>query len=80
MRGLELALGLATDAEVEVSDSGGATWSATPNSPLPGRPDHAVHVRVIAGAGSDADARRIGLLVAAIKPAYVTHTVEVIAR
>lgn len=80
VKGIRFAVELATNASVEITDTGGASWSTTPNSPLPGGPDFGVHVRVVTDDPDSVDARRIGALVAAIKPAHVVHTVEVVGR
>lgn len=80
VKGIRFAVELATNAAVEITDTGGASWSATPNSPLPGGPDFGVHVRVVADDPDSVDERRIHTLVAAIKPAHVVHTVEVVGR
>jgi phage tail-like protein len=76
--GLRAMVELATDAEVGVTDSGGVSWSRQPNGPLPGREEASVVVRVMAHPGLPADLKAIDNLVAAAKPAHVTHLVEVI--
>jgi phage tail-like protein len=80
VRGIALAVELATNGTVEITDTGGATWSSTPNAPLPGGPDAGVHVRVVVDDPAAVDTRRIGQLVEAVKPAHVVHTVEVVGR
>lgn len=62
--------------EAEVLDSGGSTWSATPNGPLPGTPRPAVLVRVRA-AGA-VPLRRIEAVVERERPAHVDFRVEVL--
>jgi phage tail-like protein len=68
-----------TDGEVEVRESGGASWSATSGGALPGAPARSLHVRVTVRKASDVDAPRLDALVAAAKPAHLGHTVEVVA-
>jgi phage tail-like protein len=75
--GLRALVELVTEAEVEVTDSGGVVWSQQPNTPPPGRDEVAVDVRVQAAPGAALDLRAIDELVAAAKPAHVAHRVEV---
>lgn len=64
---------LVTDRSVEVSDSGGATWSASPGSPLPGEAVPWVAVRVEGGVEDPEGLRR---LVRDVVPAHVPVTLE----
>ncbi|MDH6113648.1 phage tail-like protein [Kitasatospora sp. MAP12-15] len=64
------------DVEAEVIDSGGSSWSATPNGPLPGTPRPAVLVRVRTADRSAASLRRIEALVERERPAHVDFRVE----
>ena len=75
---VRLALGPAA-ASIEVLESGGARWSAAPGAALPGSPEASVVVRVYAARPAEIDVRRIDRIVAAAKPAHVSHTVEVMA-
>lgn len=75
--GLRANLEVLTGGRVEIADSGGVSWSADPDAPLPGKdsPRLAVRVRV-----ADPDALPGDLVdaaVAAAKPAHVVHRVEV---
>jgi len=72
------AVALATGGAVEVLESGGARWSATPGAALPGSAEASVHVRVTVEDPSRVDVRRVAKLVGAIKPAHIAHTVEVV--
>ena len=80
-RGLELALGILTDGTVEVTDSGGVTCSATPDTaPPPAAPAEVrVRVRVRVADPGGVDETRLRAAVASAVPAHVQATVEVIA-
>jgi tail protein P2 I len=90
--GMKELVELVTGGEVEIEDSGGVTWSQAPNTPPPGRsaepgrpgqpeqPEPRVVVRVALEPGSGFDAKAIGELIAAAKPAHVAHAVEVNRR
>jgi phage tail-like protein len=78
--GLRALLELITDAEVEVTDSGGVVWSQAPNTPPPGRDEPLVEIRVSAAPGHPLDLKAIDQLVAAAKPAHVAHRVEEVAE
>jgi phage tail-like protein len=75
--GLRALVELVTGSEVEVSDSGGVTWSQVPNTPPPGQAEASVQVRIAAAAGRQLDLKAVDELVAAAKPAHVAHRVEV---
>lgn len=76
-----IRLFLAIDpARIEIEDSGGVAWSATPNGTPPGGGPPTVTVRLRAdGDGDDEDdvRDRLDRLVAAMVPAHVGHEVEV---
>ncbi|MFS0702688.1 phage tail protein [Cellulomonas sp. 179-A 4D5 NHS] len=78
---LALGLGLSDDAgargDVEVVDSGGTRWSASPGAALPGTPELALTVRVRVPDPTTVDIRRLDRVVSAVKPAHVPHTVVV---
>lgn len=63
---------------VEVEDSGGTVWSASPGTALPGSPRPALHVRVHTRDAEDVDEHRLDAVIRSVKPAHVPHTVEVI--
>ncbi|GAA1847285.1 phage tail protein [Agromyces salentinus] len=65
------------DAAVEISESGGTSWSTTAHGPLPGSADGAVRVRVT-GAGGDPEAERRRLERAArrVVPAHIRIEIE----
>lgn len=62
---------------VEVEDSGGVAWSATPDGAIPGAAVPAVRVRVSAGEDVEVDVGRLEHLVRATVPAHVAPVVEV---
>jgi hypothetical protein len=72
-----MQLRLLTAGDVEVTDSGGASWSKTPGSKPPGDGSYSVRVRVKPPKKETIDAARLNALVAAAKPAHVAHTVEI---
>ncbi|KAA2258798.1 phage tail protein [Solihabitans fulvus] len=74
--GLREHLELLTGGRVEVSDSGGVSWSTTPGGALPGEDVPRLAVRVT---GADPGvAGLVDAMVAASKPAHVMHRVEVV--
>jgi len=74
MHGLRLQLELASGRLVELVDSGGVSWSSTPNAELSGPTEPALEVRVVADA---ADTPALDALIRAAKPAHVKHRLEV---
>lgn len=71
---------LATGGSVVVLDSGGVGWSVTPGAELPGTPRRQLAVRVAVDDPAAVDRRKVEALVAAAKPAHVSHQVEVVGR
>ena len=59
-----------------VVEGGGAAWSITPGSDLPGTPDSEIVVQLEAPAGG-VDVARLDRLVRANKPAHLAHRIEV---
>jgi phage tail-like protein len=78
--GIRAAVELATGGTVEIVETGGARWSASPGAELPGTPEAGMHVQVTVEDPTRVDVRRVNKLVASIKPAHVAHTVEVVGR
>jgi phage tail-like protein len=76
--GLAMHVRLLTGGEVEIEESGGSSWSATSGGAVPGTPDFHITVRVKPPAKVKIDTTRLEALVAAAKPAHVTHAVEVV--
>ena len=75
--GLSMHVRLLTAGEVEIADSGGSVWSTTPGTAAPGDGSYSVTVKVKPPKKGGVDQARIDALVAAAKPAHVTHHVEV---
>ncbi|GHC56042.1 phage tail protein [Streptomyces flavofungini] len=78
-RGLSEAVRLAFGAEPEITESGGATWSARPRGPVPGAPRPHLHVTLRLPDPTPADTHRLDTLVAAARPAHMPYTVTVTA-
>lgn len=74
--GLRTYLEAATDARVEVVDSGGVATSSLPDCALPGDDQPHVLVRVYASSPDAVDLLAVEKLVAEAKPAHVAHRVE----
>lgn len=76
--GLAGEVGLATGVIPEIEETGGCAWSASAGAALPGRlvPELVVRLRVADPAAVDAGL--VERIVAAAKPAHVTHRVEVV--
>ncbi|MFJ3710158.1 phage tail protein [Streptomyces sp. NBC_01387] len=77
--GLAEAVWLAFGVEPEITESGGAAWSARPRGPFPGESRPRLHVAVRLSAPTDADVYRLDNLVAAARPAHMPYTVQVTA-
>jgi phage tail-like protein len=75
--GLTMHLRLLTAGDVEVSDSGGATWSKAPGSTPPGDGSFSVKIRVKPPKKETVDGTRLEATVAAAKPAHIAHTIEI---
>jgi len=73
--GLTMHVRLLGAADVEVQDSGGATWSKDPGSKAPGDPSRSVTVTVTPPKKGQLDRGKIEALVASAKPAHVGHRV-----
>jgi len=74
-RGVAEAVRLVVDGDVEVTDSGGAAWSAAPGGDLPGDPVPALRVHV--RAHGPVDRRRVERVVAAVTAAHVPFTLDI---
>lgn len=79
-RGLVAYMELLTGGEVEIEESGGAAWSSVPGEPPPGRAEAELVVKVRAADGPAVQAARLDALVAANKPAHVSHRLELTQR
>ncbi|WP_344072247.1 phage tail protein [Streptomyces crystallinus] len=78
-RGLSEAVRLAFGVAPDITESGGANWSARPLGPFPGTPRPRLHVAVRLPHPTPADTHRLDTLVAAARPAHMPYTVEVTA-
>jgi phage tail-like protein len=76
--GLAALVALYTGVEPEVVDSGGAAWSPVPGGALPGSPEYQVTIRLRMPKGSQLDRGLLERIVAAGKPAHVTHEIQVL--
>ena len=74
-RGIAEAVRLVVEGEVEVSDSGGTSWSAAPAGALPGATTPAVVVRV--SPDSSVDRRRVERVIASVVAAHVPFILEI---
>jgi phage tail-like protein len=68
-----------TGGEVEISDSGGSTYSTTGGGQLPGSAGFTCVVRVRVPDPKSVNLQRLSALVAAAKPAHIAHEIEVVA-
>ncbi|MGH9070022.1 MAG: phage tail protein, partial [Acidimicrobiales bacterium] len=78
-KGIEELVALYAGVRPEVTDSGGVITSIAPGLDMPGDIAPWVKVRLVVSDPVSVDARRVGALVAAVKPAHVRHLVEVVA-
>jgi phage tail-like protein len=80
VKGLKAQVETLTGGTAEISDTGGITTSTTAGAALPGSPNFALMVRVAVDDPSTINVTRLDALVAAAKPAHVTHKVQVVKR
>lgn len=73
--GLSMHVRLLGAGDVEVKDSGGATWSKRPGSKPPGDASYSLTVKVTQPKKGKLDPAKIDALVASAKPAHVAHKV-----
>ncbi|MEU3612810.1 phage tail protein [Streptomyces sp. NPDC006872] len=78
-RGLSEAVRLAFGVTPDISESGGASWTARPLGPFPGAPRPHLHVTLRLPDPHPADTHRLDALVAAARPAHMPYTVKVTA-
>jgi phage tail-like protein len=79
-RGLKAQVETLTGGTAEIIDTGGVSTSTTAGEALPGSPNFALMVRVGVDDPSTINTARLDALVAAAKPAHVTHNVQVVKR
>jgi phage tail-like protein len=77
--GLRANLEVLTGGQVQVRDSGGVAWSASPGAELPGEDSPRLAVRVTVSDPTTVPVDAVEAVVAAAKPAHVVHRVEVSA-
>ena len=75
--GLAMHIRLLGAGDVEVKDSGGATWSRKPGSKAPGDASYSLTIKVTPPKKGKLDQSKIDALVRSAKPAHVAHTVTV---
>lgn len=78
VQGLRDAIRAYLDLEVDISEPGGAHWSSTSGTPLPGTRGGELVVRVPVTDPASFDVRRLDAVVAAVVPAHVRFRVEVV--
>jgi phage tail-like protein len=79
LAGLRRHIELVSGGRVEVVDTGGVTWSATPADPggAAGSAGPSVTIRVRVADPAEVNVRALDALISAIKPAHVMHRLEV---
>ncbi|KOG34859.1 MULTISPECIES: phage tail protein [Streptomyces] len=78
-QGLAAAVRLAFGVPAEITESGGADWSAAPLGPFPGTPVAGLHVVLRVADPASVDPHRLRAVVAAARPAHLPFTVSVTA-
>jgi phage tail-like protein len=78
VKGVADHVALYTGAPPEIAESGGSAWSSTPGGVPPGRPVPELLVRVRLTPQDDIDESHLDAIVAAAKPAHISHRVEVV--
>jgi phage tail-like protein len=77
-RGVSEVIRLAFGVVPEITESGGASWSARPRGPFPGDPVPGLTVRMRVPDPAVIDRDRLESLVAAVRPAHIPCVVEII--
>lgn len=80
VQGLVAQLALYVEGEVEVEESGGASWSPTPGGPVPGSAEPSLRVRLRVADPAAVNTNRVDAVIAGAKPAHVPHEIEVLSR
>ena len=76
-RGIELALEAALGVDVQVLETGAASWSSDPAADLPGEHRPAIVVIVTSTDEEPIETVRVEALVSQLKPAHVLHRVQI---
>jgi phage tail-like protein len=79
-RGLKAHVEVFTGGTAEIVDTGGLATSISAGAPFPGSPNFAVLVRVQVDDPTAINMVRLEALVAAAKPAHLTHRIQVVKR
>ena len=79
-KGLAAHVELFSGGTVEIEEPGATSWSVTTGSKQPGSAGFNIVVRVRVDDPANVDQPRLNALVAAAKPAHLTHQVEVLAK
>ncbi|MFI6978901.1 phage tail protein [Embleya sp. NPDC050154] len=77
-RGLTERLWLCCGVHADITDGGGATWSAEPNSALPAAPTGELLVRVRPARTPDVDEARVHDVVRASCPVHLIYRIEIL--
>jgi phage tail-like protein len=80
VKGLKAQVETLTGGTAEIIDTGGVATATKAGEALPGSPNFALMVRVSVDDPSSINTTRLDALVAAAKPAHVTHKVQVVKR
>src|SRR4051812_39435135 len=79
IKGLRANLEVLSGGTVEITDSGGVSWSARPMGDLPGQDSPRLAVRVsLPEEPTERTTKALEAIVATAKPAHVVHRVEVV--
>jgi hypothetical protein len=80
VKGLKAQVETLTGGTAEIIDTGGVATATKAGEALPGSPNFALMVRVAVDDPSAINATRLDALVAAAKPAHVTHKVVLVKQ
>ncbi len=78
IEGLRAQLALATDGEVEVTETGGTVWALTPSENDDDTAPY-LHIRVVTDDPEGIRPAALEELVEAVKPAHLPHSIEVVS-
>jgi phage tail-like protein len=76
--GLRRHLAVVVDGEVEITESGGTSWSPRPIPEPPDDVEHWVHVVVRPNPGRPISEDAVAAVIRAAKPVHVAHSLEVL--
>lgn len=78
MAGLRRHLAVVIDGEVEITESGGTSWSVRPRPEPPTDVEHWVRVVVRPSRSSSLSEEAVAAVIRAAKPVHVSHSLEVV--